>query len=93
MCRTFSSRWPSSRSQPLRRGDARRSVHCLRREAGPRLLIRSSALVLLDLRAAGGHLESLRLVATTCAAYHLYHGPAALQAPERFVTLVETLLG
>jgi hypothetical protein len=56
-------------------------------------LIRSSALVLLDARAAKGHLESLRLVAMTCDAYRLYHGPAALEAPDGFVRLAESLSG
>jgi hypothetical protein len=55
-------------------------------------LIRSSALVLLDERAAAGHLESLRRLATGCACFRLYHGPAALAAPGRVAGVMEELL-
>ena len=55
-------------------------------------LIRSSALVLLDTRAAAGHLDSLRRLATSCEAFRLYHGPAALETPEALPDLVAALL-
>lgn len=55
-------------------------------------LIRASALVLLDERAAAGHLESLRRLVTGCHCFRLYHGPAALTAPERFADLIDGLL-
>jgi hypothetical protein len=56
-------------------------------------LIRASALVLLDERAAAGHLESLRRLALSCAGFRLYHGPEALEAPDEFAQVMEDLTG
>lgn len=54
-------------------------------------LIRASALVLLDERVAAPHLEALRRLVAQCRCYRLYHGPDALEDPERVPRLVETL--